>query len=197
VGDLGELVAGQHLDGQLVQAAGLGGAAVGEQDRRVVAHERGPDRGLHAQVRDHSADHQFCYAQAAQQRLERGPLEGVEAHLVDHQVLGPAAELVHHVGVPEAGRQTVDTRQGWTVPDQRPALVGAARPVHVPGEHDGDRGPAGLGDRDGGVADGVLRALQAHADLAERAVRVAEAVLHVHHEQRPVCHVSTSIAYSR
>src|ERR1700688_3158420 len=49
----------------------------------------------------------------------------------------------------------------------------AGRPVHVPGEHDGDRGPAGLGDRDGSVADGVLRALQAHADLAERAVRVA------------------------
>jgi hypothetical protein len=66
----------------------------------------------------------------------------------------------------------------------------------VPGEHDRDRGPAGLGDRDGGVADGVLRALQAHADLGERAVRVAEAVLHVHHEQRLVCHVPASIARS-
>ena len=69
-GDLSELVAGQHLDGQLVQAAGLGGAAVGEQRDRVVAHERGPDRSLHAQVRDHPADDQFCYAQSAQQGLE-------------------------------------------------------------------------------------------------------------------------------
>ena len=172
-----------------MQAAGLGGAAVGEQGHRVVAHERGPDRGLDAQVRDHPADHELADAEAAQQRLQRGPLEGVEAHLVDHQVLGPAAELIHHVGVPEAGREAVDPRQGGTVPDQRRTLVGPPGPVHVPGEHHRDRGPAGLGDRDGGVADGVPGVLQAHADARERAIRMAEAVLHVHHEQRPVCHV--------
>ncbi len=144
----------------------LAAPAVGEQGHRVVAHERGPDCGLHAQVRDHPADDQLADAEAAQQRLERGPLEGVEAYLVVHQVLGPAAEFVHHVGVPGAGRPAVDARQGGTVPDQRPALVDAARPVHVPGEHHGDRGPTGPGDRDGGVADGGLGALQAHADLA-------------------------------
>ena len=53
-----------------MQAAGLGGAAVGEQGHRVVAHERGPDRGLHAQVRDHPADDQLADAEAAQQGLE-------------------------------------------------------------------------------------------------------------------------------
>jgi hypothetical protein len=177
-----------------VQAAGLGRAAVGEQGHREVAHERGADRGLHAQVGDHPADDQLADAEPAQQRLQRGPLEGVEAHLVDHHVLRAAAELVHHVRVPEPGGQAVDARQRGAVPGQRRALVGAARPVHVPGEHHRDRGPAGLGDRDGGVADGLLRALQAHPDAAERAVRVAEAVLHVHHEQRPVCHASTVTA---
>jgi hypothetical protein len=54
--------------------------------------------------------------------------------------------------------------------------------------------PAGLGDRDGGVADGVPGTFQAHADPGDRAVRVAEAVLHVHDEQRPVCHVPTSVS---
>jgi hypothetical protein len=53
----------------------------------------------------------------------------------------------------------------------------------VPGEHHRDRGPAGLFDGDGGLADGFVRALQAHADPGERAFRVAEAVLHVHDEQ--------------
>jgi hypothetical protein len=134
---------------------------------------------------------------AVQQRLERGPLEGVEAHLVDQQVLGPAAEFVHHFGVPEAGRQAVDPGQGGAVPDQRGALVGSARPVQMPGEHHRDRGPASLGDRDGGIADGGFGALQAHADTGERAVRMAEAVLHVHDEQRPVCHVSPPAQVSR
>ena len=196
-GDLGELVAGQHLEGQLVQAAGLGGAAVGEQGHRIVAHERGPDCGLHAEVRDHPADDQFGDVQAAQQRLERGPLEGVEADLVHHQVPGTAAELVHHIGIPGTGGQPVEARQGGTVPDQRAALVGAARPVQVAGEDHRDRGPAGLGDRDGGVAHGVLRAVQAHADPAERAIRVAEAILHVHHQQRPVRHCAHLRRYVR
>src|SRR5438552_1557859 len=64
----------------------------------------------------------------------------------------------------------------------------------MPGEHHRDRGPASLGDRDGCVADGGFGALQAHADAGERAVRMAEAILHVHDEQRPVCHMPTSSA---
>jgi hypothetical protein len=177
-----------------VQAAGLGRAAVGQQRHREVAHERGPHRGLHAQVRDHPADDQLADVEAAQQRLQRGPLEGVEAHLVDHQILGPAAQLVHHIGVPETGGQPGDTGQGGAVPDQRGALVGPARPVQMPGEYHRDRGPAGLGDRGGGVADGGFGAVGAHADAGERAVRMTEAILHVHDEQRPVCHVATSSA---
>jgi hypothetical protein len=177
-----------------VQAARLGRAAVREQRHREVAHERGPDRGLYTQVRDHAADDQLADAQATQQRLQRGPLERVEPHLVHHQVAGPAAELVHHLGVPVTIGQAVDPGQGGTGGGQRWPLVGAAGPVHVPGEDHRDRGPAGLGDGHRGIAYGAGGTVQAHADPRERAFRVAETVLHVHHEQRPVRHVHTSIA---
>src|SRR3984957_14571569 len=105
---LGQPVAGQHLQRQVVQAAGLGRAAVGQQGHREVAHERRADRGLHAQVRDHAADDQVVHAEAAQQRLERGPLERVEAHLVNDGIPRPAATLGHHLGVPGAALQAVE-----------------------------------------------------------------------------------------
>jgi hypothetical protein len=104
----GQPVAGQHFQRQFVQAAGLGRAAVGQQGDREVAHERRADRGLHAQVGDHAADDQVVHAQAAQQRLERGPLERVEAHLVHGQVLRSATEFGHHLGVPGAALQAVE-----------------------------------------------------------------------------------------
>ena len=173
-----------------MQATGGGRAAVGQHHHAEVAHERRADRGLHADVRDHSADGQFVHAETAQQRFERGPLEGVEAHLVHDEIPGSAAEFGHHLGVPGAGLQAVEARQGGAVLLQGPALVGAAGPVQVPGEHHRDPAAAGLFDGDRGVADGFIRALQAHADPGERPFRVAEAVLHVHDEQRAV-HAST------
>jgi len=56
----------------------------------------------------------------------------------------------------------------------------------VPGEHDGNAGPARLADRHGGIAHRLHRALEPAPDPRERPLRVAEAVLHVHDEQRAV-----------
>ena len=48
--DLGQLVAAEHLDRQVVQAAGLGRAAVRKQRDREVPHERRARGRLHADV---------------------------------------------------------------------------------------------------------------------------------------------------
>jgi hypothetical protein len=169
-----------------VQVAGLGSAAVGQQGHREVPHEGRADRGLDAQVRDHSADDQLVGGEAAQQRFERGPLERVEADLVHREVVRAAAEFGHYLGVPGARLQAVQAGQRGAVLLQRPALVGAARPVQVPGEHHRDPSAPGLGHGQGGMLDGFGGIFQAHADPGERAFWVAEAVLHVHHEQRAV-----------
>ncbi len=178
-----------------MQPPRFGRAAVGEQGHRIVPHERRTHGGLDTQVGDDAAHHQVVDAEAAQQRIQRRPLERVEADLVDQQVAGPAAELRHHLGIPGSRGQAIDPGQRRAVPYQRPALVRSAGPVQVPGEDHRDTRVPGLLHRDGRVADRGLRALQAHADPRHRAVRVAEAVLHVDHDQRAgdvVIHGATS-----
>ena len=54
---------------------------------------------------------QIVHAQAAQQRFERGPLEGVEAHLVHDQVSGPQPNVLPPRR-PSAALQAVEAGQG-------------------------------------------------------------------------------------
>jgi len=93
-----------------------------------------------------------------------------------------AAELVADLGVPAAGGEADTPASSGLFLIQGGTLVGAVRPVHVPGEDHGNAGTAAWPTATP-VANGVHRALAAAPDPLERAVRMAEPVLHVDHEQ--------------